>query len=64
MAKKTKNFDQAYQELLEIQAQIQGDDISVENISKLVKRSTELINFCKERLRNIEQDIDEAFKDE
>ena len=65
MAKAKKlNFDSAYAELLEIQNKIQDENVSVEEISKMIKRSTELIKFCKDRLRGIEEDIDEAFNDE
>lgn len=61
---KTMNFDEAYAELKEIHNKIQDDSISIEKVSELIKRSTELISFCKERLRTIEDDIDQAFKDE
>lgn len=67
MTKKKKeelNFDQAYEELQHIHQKIQDDSISIEEISTLIRRSTELIKFCKERLRTIESDIDDAFKDE
>lgn len=58
------NFDNAYAELKEIHAKIQDDNISIEEISTLIRRSTELIKFCKDRLRTIEGDIDQAFQDE
>lgn len=66
MAKKKVelNFDDAYAELKEIHAKIQDDNISIEEISTLIRRSTELIKFCKERLRSIEGDIDQAFQDD
>lgn len=66
MAKKKEEqtFDEAYEELTSIHLKIQDDSISIEEISKLVRRSTELIKFCKERLRKVEKDIDEAFRDE
>jgi len=65
MAKAKKlNFDSAYAELLDIQSKIQDENVSVEEISKMIKRSTELIKFCKDRLRGIETDIDKAFADE
>ena len=58
------NFDDAYTELQEIHARIQDDNISIEEISTLIRRSTELIKFCKKRLRSIEGDIDQAFEEE
>lgn len=58
---KELNFDLAYEELQIIQQKIQSDDVSVEELSTLVKRGAELIQFCKKRLRSIETDIDQAF---
>jgi len=63
MSKKL-NFDEAYNELQDILSKIQSDEVSVEELSKLVKRGAELIQYCKKRLRTIEGDINEAFKDE
>ena len=66
MAKKKKelNFDDAYSELTAIHQKIQDDSTSVEEISTLIRRSTELIKYCKDRLKGIETDIDKAFQDE
>lgn len=61
--KESINFDNAYTELQAIHAKIQDDNISIEEISTLIRRSTELIKFCKERLRSIEGDIDQAFEE-
>jgi exodeoxyribonuclease VII small subunit len=58
------NFDDAYTELQAIHAKIQDDNISIEEISTLIRRSTQLIKFCKKRLRSIEGDIDQAFEEE
>ena len=63
MSKKL-NFDQAYKELQDILGQIQSEEVSVEELSKLVKRGAELIQYCKKRLRTIEEDIDQAFRDD
>jgi exodeoxyribonuclease VII small subunit len=58
------NFDAAYLELQTIQAKIQGEDVSVEELSTLIKRGSELIQLCKTRLRSIEEDIDKAFSED
>ncbi len=58
------NFDSAYAELLSIQHKIQDDSLNVEELASLVKRSAELIQFCKKRLRSIEDDVNHAFEGE
>ena len=63
MAKK-KTFDSAYERLQEIQAEIQSDTISIENVDKLVKEAAELISYCKNRLRTIEDNLTKAFEEE
>lgn len=63
MAKK-KTFDTAYSRLQEIQAEIQSDEISIENVDKLVKEASELITYCKSRLRSIEDNLSDAFEEE
>ncbi len=66
MAKKKKdpNFDEAYLELQEIHEKIQDESVSIEEIAQLIRRSSELIQYCKDRLKGIESDIDKAFQDE
>ncbi len=58
------NFDKAFLELQEIQHKIQSNEANVEELSELINRGAELIKYCKTRLRSIEENINEAFKDE
>ena len=57
MAKKT--YDSALAELSKILNSLQSEDIKIEEMSKLVKKAKELTNYCKDRLREIEEDLKE-----
>ncbi len=59
MAKKL-TYDKAYEELQSIVDRLQSEEISLDNLSKEVKRAAELVKYCKEKLHTIEQDIEES----
>jgi exodeoxyribonuclease VII small subunit len=52
------SFDAAYSEMEKILTEIQSDDTGLEELSAKLKRATELAEFCKKRLREIEDDIE------
>lgn len=56
---KIKNYTSAYEELQGILAQIQSEEISLDDLGKAVKRATELITYCKEKLRTTETEIEQ-----
>jgi exodeoxyribonuclease VII small subunit len=58
MAKK-QTYDAALEELQQIVAEIESDEISIDTLSKKVKRAAELLTFCKEKLRQTEGDVNE-----
>ena len=55
---KNKSFDKAYAELQKIVSQLQGDDTSIDKLSTQLKKATELVQFCKSKLRNIENELE------
>lgn len=57
------NYDKAFAELKELLADIQAPDTSLDELSKKLKRAKELIKKCKEKLRDIEKDVEETLKD-
>lgn len=63
MAKK-QSFDKAYEELQSIVEKLQNDDSSIDNLSTQLKKAKELVSFCKTRLREIEEDIDEIYDED
>jgi len=57
MAKK-KGFDQAYEELQDIVASLQEEDAGIDSLSSKMKRAKELVEFCRDKLREVEEDIE------
>ncbi len=56
MSKELK-YEEAMLELEAIVAGIEGDKISIDELSTKVKRATELINTCKTKLYKTEEDV-------
>jgi len=52
------NYQKAYTELQSIVARLQNEEIGLDDLSKEVKRAAELIKLCKEKLRDVEKDIE------
>lgn len=52
------NYQKAYTELQSIVAKLQNEEIGLDDLSKEVKRAAELIKACKEKLRDVEKDIE------
>ena len=62
MAKKTNEFsyDAAMQELQTLVGQLQNDQIGVDALAEKVRRATDLIRLCREKLRQTEEDVNDA----
>lgn len=64
MAKKEiKNYDEAYNELQAIMTDLQNDEISVDALTEKVKRASELIKYCNQKLRSTESQISDIIKE-
>ena len=62
---KTKlTYETALQELQSIVAQLQEEAVSMDDLSEKVNRATELLNFCKERLRQTEEQVEGLIRTE
>lgn len=49
-------YDQAFAELQQILREIE-DDASIDQLTERIKRSNFLVNYCKEKLRNVEAEV-------
>lgn len=58
------SYQKAYDELQQIVTRLQNDEIGLDDLSKSVKRAGVLIQSCKEKLRNVELEIDQLFDKE
>lgn len=62
MSKEIKYTD-AFEELKQIVADIEDGEISVDELSIKVKRASELIKLCKEKLTSTEEDVNQILKE-
>lgn len=57
------NYTKAFAELQEIVHEIENGEISVDVLSKKVKRAAELIKICKSKLTSTEEDVSKILKE-
>jgi len=56
-------YSEAFEELQTIVSDIEEGEISVDELSKKVKRASELIKICKSKLTETEEDVNEILKE-
>lgn len=64
MAKAKITYDKAFAELNQILDDIQSEDASIDQIAVKSKRANELLKFCRDKLRTIEEQVAENFEEE
>lgn len=57
MGKKEMNYASAKAELEKIVTLIESGDLDVDQLTKYVKRASELVVFCKEKLTKTDEDL-------
>jgi len=62
MAKKNISYSEAMKEIETITAQIESGDLEIDLLSEKVKKVTELIKLCKEKLQKTENEVDQIFR--
>ena len=55
---KKMTYNNAYAELNKILTELQSEDTGLDELSDKLKRAIELSEFCKSKLRSIEEDIE------
>ncbi len=57
--KKTKpeSYDQAICELENIVKQIENEELSMDTLLEQIKQAAELIEFCKQRLKTVDEEV-------
>lgn len=63
MNKKKGTYKEAIAEIEEILTQIENNELDVDELSEKVKRVSSLINMCKEKLKNTEEEIEKILKE-
>jgi exodeoxyribonuclease VII small subunit len=56
-------YTEAFEELQQIVADIEDGEISVDELSVKVKRASELIKICKEKLTATDSDVSKILED-
>ena len=56
------NYTEAFEELQQIVGDIEEGEISVDELSIKVKRASELIKICKNKLTSTEEDVTQILK--
>ncbi|HEY0176353.1 MAG TPA: exodeoxyribonuclease VII small subunit [Pedobacter sp.] len=59
---KNLNYEEAYEELSRIAADIETESVSVDVLAEKVKRASELIAFCQTKLRSTETEVNKIIK--
>ncbi len=57
MAKKKPTYKEALAEIEQIAEHLESDTVDVDDLTKLTKRATELIAYCREKLKNTEEEL-------
>jgi exodeoxyribonuclease VII small subunit len=58
--KNTLTYEAAYKELSIIVKDIEQENVPLDELTKKIERANELINFCKEKLRQTEEEYQKA----
>ena len=61
-SKKITSYDKAVEELQQIVRDIESEETGVDKLAEKIKRATELIGFCKEKLRNTEEEVQQTLE--
>lgn len=57
-----QTYTQAMQELESIIRKLETGQLDVDDLTEAVKRASELIRFCKARLRDTQQEVNDVLK--
>lgn len=57
------NYTEAFEELREIVTEIEQGEISVDELSEKVKRASQLIRICKNKLTTTEEDVNKILRE-
>jgi exodeoxyribonuclease VII small subunit len=63
MKDKTLSYDKAFSELQDILMALQQSETGVEELTIKIKRASELISFCKNKLRTTENEIQKLLQE-
>jgi exodeoxyribonuclease VII small subunit len=63
MAQKKQTYREAINEVEEILASIENDELDVDELAEKVKKVTLLLKFCKDKLFKTQEDVEKVLKE-
>lgn len=63
MAQKKQTYREAINEIEEILDKIENDELDVDELVEKVKKVTELLRFCKDKLYATQDEVEKALKE-
>lgn len=63
MAKKIVSYNEAFARLQEIQIQIEGNKLDVDELTFVLKEAAELLKFCKDKLLIVDEETKKIIED-
>jgi exodeoxyribonuclease VII small subunit len=61
--KKQKTYREAINEIEKILSSIENDELEVDDLVEKVKKVTELLKFCKDKLYNTQEEVEKALRE-
>lgn len=63
MAPKKQTYREAITEVEEILASIENDELDVDELAEKVKKVTQLLKFCKDKLYKTQEEVENVLKE-
>jgi exodeoxyribonuclease VII small subunit len=63
MAQKKQTYREAIDEIEEILSNIENDELEVDDLVEKVRKVTELLKFCKDKLYKTQDEVEKALKE-
>lgn len=60
---KIESYEAASTELNEIVEALESEEVSIDDLSNKVERATQLLNYCRTKLRSTEEQVADTIKD-
>lgn len=61
--KKNPTYSEAVAEIEEILQRMENEELDVDELSEKVKRISELVRFCRNKLKNTEEEVEKVLKE-
>ena len=63
MANKKLTYNEAVSEIEDILQRMENEELDVDELSTKVKRVSELVRFCRDKLKNTEDEVEKVLKE-